>query len=331
MNAVNAISRAENDGLRSSATQAAAEVQGAQSQVALASLDVGFTEVKAPIAGRAGRALVSVGDYVAAGLAPTTLTTLASVDPVYVYFTCDEEAYLRFAARSEDSPVAVGLADEVGLPRAGTVDFVDSRVDAATGTVLVRAVVPNPDKRLIPGLFAQVRPQIRSVRPASDVLLSVSHRHRDAIEPDCHHSRACRNQLVRAQQRFDRGVACDRVGAEIARRAIECGARRRAHAARDHQLLAGPQRHVRVADRYATRERRRQPLHQARGEFQRDVRFRRAARPIGGSAHTQRPDETVVGHRAGAMASVCGNRIFAPAVPVGVVIDRQAIGKAGGK
>jgi membrane fusion protein, multidrug efflux system len=152
-----AIAVAERDTLASTARQADAEIQAAQAAVALARLDVEFTQVKAPIAGRAGRALVSVGDYVAAGPAPTLLTTVASIDPMHVYFTGDEQTYLRFAAGAERSVVGIGLADETGFPRTGTVDFVDSRIDAGTGTILLRASVPNPDKRLAPGLFARVR------------------------------------------------------------------------------------------------------------------------------------------------------------------------------
>lgn len=155
--AASAIPRAERDTLSSTRAQADAEVQAAQAQLALARLDVEFTEVKAPLAGRTGRALVSVGDYVAAGPAPTPLTALVTIDPVYVYFTCDEQTYLRFAARAERTQVAIGLSDETGFPHDGTVDFVDSRVDGATGTVVVRAVMANPDKRLTPGLFARVR------------------------------------------------------------------------------------------------------------------------------------------------------------------------------
>jgi len=154
--AASAIAQAERDTLASGAAQADAEVQGAQAQLALARLDVEFTEVRAPIAGRAGRALVSIGDYVAAGPAPTPLTQLVSVDPVYVYFSGDEQTYLRFAAHADQSPIAVGLADETGYPHIGKVDFVDNRLDTASGTILLRAVVPNPDHRLVPGLFARV-------------------------------------------------------------------------------------------------------------------------------------------------------------------------------
>jgi multidrug efflux system membrane fusion protein len=155
--AASAIAQAERDTHASTAAQVDAEVQGAQAQLALARLDVEFTEVRAPIAGRVGRALVSIGDYVAAGPSPTPLTQLVSVDPVYVYFTGDERSYLRFAAHAEQSAIAVGLSDETGYPHAGKVDFVDTRVDAGSGTILLRAVVPNPDHRLAPGLFARVQ------------------------------------------------------------------------------------------------------------------------------------------------------------------------------
>jgi multidrug efflux system membrane fusion protein len=152
-----AIPQAERDTLASTVTQIEAEVQGAEAAVAMARLDVGFTEVRAPIAGRAGRALVNVGDYVATGPAPTPLTSLVSIDPVYVYFTGDEQTYLRFASHADQSKISIGLADEDGFPHEGVVDFVDSRVARETGTILMRAVVANPDKRLVPGLFARVR------------------------------------------------------------------------------------------------------------------------------------------------------------------------------
>lgn len=154
--AANAIARAERDTAVSMAAQAEAEIKAAQATVELARLDVEFTRIRAPIAGRTGEAEVSVGDYVAAG-PQTLLTTLVSIDPVHVYFTGDEQRYLRFAAHATTLSVSVGLADESGYPHAGKVDFIDNRVDAATGTIRVRALVPNPDKRLVPGLYARVR------------------------------------------------------------------------------------------------------------------------------------------------------------------------------
>jgi multidrug efflux system membrane fusion protein len=151
-----AIARAELDTALSNAAQAEAEIKAAQATVELARLDVEHTQVRASIAGRTGQAMVSVGDYVAAG-PQTLLTTIVSIDPVHVYFTGDEQRYLRFASRAAATPVAIGLADETGYPHDGTIDFVDNRVDATTGTIRVRAVVPNPSKRLVPGLYARVR------------------------------------------------------------------------------------------------------------------------------------------------------------------------------
>lgn len=154
--AANAIPRAERDALVSVAAQATAEVQAAAAAVELARLDVEFTQVRAPFAGRAGRANVVLGDYVAAGPS-TALTNLVELDQVYVYFTGDEQTYLRYVSRAEKAVVSVGLADETGFPHEGIVDFVDSKLDPSTGTVLVRAVLRNPDKRLVPGLFARVK------------------------------------------------------------------------------------------------------------------------------------------------------------------------------
>ncbi|HSY41221.1 MAG TPA: efflux RND transporter periplasmic adaptor subunit [Polyangia bacterium] len=152
-----AMNRSDHDIAVSTAAQAAADVQAAQAAVDVARLDVEFTEVRAPLAGRTGQALVSIGDYVAAGPAPTLLATVVTIDPVYVYFTGDEKAFLRFASRAQDAPVAIGLDDESGYPHTGKIDFVDNRVDSGTGTIRLRAVVPNPDRRLTPGLYARVR------------------------------------------------------------------------------------------------------------------------------------------------------------------------------
>ncbi|MFT3700066.1 MAG: efflux RND transporter periplasmic adaptor subunit [Kofleriaceae bacterium] len=150
-----AIPRAERDSLASAAAQATADVAAAQASLELARLDLEFTQVRAPVAGRAGRAIVNVGDYVAAGSAP--VTSVASLDPMYVYFTADEATYLKYASHAETAKVEIGLSDEQGFPHEGTVDFVDNKVDATTGTVLVRAVIQNKDKRLTPGLFARVQ------------------------------------------------------------------------------------------------------------------------------------------------------------------------------
>ena len=155
--AASVISRVQHETTSATTAQAVADVAAAKASLDAARLDVEFTQVRAPIAGRTGQALVSVGDYVAAGPAPTLLTTVVSVDPVYVYFTTDEHTYLRFASQALGASVGVGVGDEAGYPHTGKIDFIDNRVDAATGTIRLRAVVPNPDKRLTPGLYARVQ------------------------------------------------------------------------------------------------------------------------------------------------------------------------------
>lgn len=157
-----AISREEFETRRAASAQAAAGVRAAEAAVAAARLDLQFTEVRSPIAGRAGRALVTEGNLAQADA--TLLTTVVSQDPVHVYFEADERAFLRYQALTRSgrrdatrNPVRVGLADEEGHPHAGTVDFIDNAVDSTTGTVRARAVLPNPDRVFTPGLFARVQ------------------------------------------------------------------------------------------------------------------------------------------------------------------------------
>lgn len=160
--AAKAISREEFDSRRAAHAQGDATVRAAAAAVAAAELDLQFTEVRSPIDGRAGRALVTVGNLAQADT--TLLTTLVSLDPMYVDFDADEQTFLDYAAaarrgehRTTSSPVRVGLANEAGYPHVGTVDFVDNQVDPHTGTIRARAVLPNPDHSLTPGLFARVQ------------------------------------------------------------------------------------------------------------------------------------------------------------------------------
>jgi len=157
-----AISREEFDARRAATTQGNAAVRAAQAAVDRARLDLEFTEVRAPIDGRAGRAVVTVGNLAQAD--STLLTTLVSLDPVHVYFEADEQTYLGYnelARRGERgesrNPVRIGLANETGYPHSGTLDFTDNQVDPRTGTIRARAVVPNPDRVFTPGLFARVQ------------------------------------------------------------------------------------------------------------------------------------------------------------------------------
>jgi RND family efflux transporter MFP subunit len=142
--------------------EAAAALQSAKASLEAARLNLDFTRVSAPIAGRIGQRLLDPGNLVMAD--NTLLATIVSRDPMYVYFEVDERAFLRLrrAALNEKGkvdkmPVAVGLADEEGYPRRGVVDFVDNQVHAQAGTIRMRAVLPNKDDLLRPGLFVRVR------------------------------------------------------------------------------------------------------------------------------------------------------------------------------
>lgn len=160
-----AISREVLDQRNAAVAQADAAVRAAAAQRDAARLELEFTEVRAPIAGRAGRAEVTVGNLVTTQPNATRLTTIVSLDPVRVVFQSDEQTYLRHSgmrhgatvAGGRRSPVQVGLADEEGHPHVGQLDFVDNAVDPATGTITGRAVLPNPARRFTPGLFARVK------------------------------------------------------------------------------------------------------------------------------------------------------------------------------
>ncbi|MGH6718910.1 MAG: efflux RND transporter periplasmic adaptor subunit [Alphaproteobacteria bacterium] len=142
-----------------------ADVVGAKAAVERARLDLEYTEITAPIAGRIDRKLVSVGNLVKAD--DTVLTTIVSVDPINFYFDIDEREYLAYArdflVRGQtiqegaiSLEVVVFLADDDKTPYRGKIDFAENRLDAGTGSLRVRARVPNPDGLLQPGLFGRV-------------------------------------------------------------------------------------------------------------------------------------------------------------------------------
>ena len=162
-----AISTESYEQRRSAAAEAQANVAAAQAAVDAARLNLEFTQVRAPISGRAGRALVTAGNLVSAGDAASVLTTLVSLDRMHVHFDTDERTFLHYAelARKGERPsengagvpVQIGLVGEDGFPHSGVVDFLDNQVDPSTGTIRARAVLDNADRRLTPGLFARVR------------------------------------------------------------------------------------------------------------------------------------------------------------------------------
>ncbi len=174
------VSRKTLDDAKAALRQRKAQVDIARAAIAAAELDLSFTRVTAPIAGRVDRVLVTEGNLVTGGNTGTAtlLTTIVSTDPLYVYFDIDEATYLEFAARGRASvtgsnadrlPVQVGLMTGTGHPLAGELDFLGNRIDRGTGTIRARAIVQNSNGRLAPGLFVRVK--LVTAEPAQTVLI----------------------------------------------------------------------------------------------------------------------------------------------------------------
>ncbi len=171
--ATKAISSETADGSESQFLEDKAGLLAAKSSLDSARLDLEYTQVRAPIDGRVSRALLTTGNYVSgtAGGA-SLLTTLVSVDPIYVYADVDENSLLKFNAladkRKEGEKVVVemALADEEGFPHKGFIESFDNRLDANTGTIVLRAEFPNAKGRIVPGLFARIRIPSAGEQPA---------------------------------------------------------------------------------------------------------------------------------------------------------------------
>jgi len=151
-----AISQKEADQAASSQQQTAAAVQMARARVRQAELNLSYTLVKAPIAGITGRALQSVGSLVSPNAESALLTTLTRGDPIWVRFALSENEYARLRG-SREVEVQVELADGKAYPHAGKLNFAGSTVDAATGTVQMRAELPNPQADLLPGQYVRAQ------------------------------------------------------------------------------------------------------------------------------------------------------------------------------
>jgi RND family efflux transporter MFP subunit len=150
---------------------AIAEIKSAKARLDAARLDLEFTRVTAPISGRVSNTAVTVGNLVQATTNPPLLTTIVSIDLIYVYFDADERAVLRRraerVARGEDISAGdvadrkwtffIGLPAETGYPHEGYLDFIDNRVDPSTGTFKTRGVLANANGMLVPGVFVRVR------------------------------------------------------------------------------------------------------------------------------------------------------------------------------
>lgn len=155
---------AQRQSLRS---EALANLQAAEAALTTARLDLGYTEICAPISGRVGKLEITAGNLVAAGSASPALTTLVSSGPIYASFNANEELVARALAALpvtanglaaiEQIPVEIGTLGDEGTPLVGKLQLIDNEVDAQSGTIRVRAVFDNPGDRLIPGQFVRIR------------------------------------------------------------------------------------------------------------------------------------------------------------------------------
>ncbi|MFC5519558.1 efflux RND transporter periplasmic adaptor subunit [Polaromonas jejuensis] len=162
-----AISKREFDERVNGQREADANLRAAQAALQTAQLSLGYTQVRAPVAGRVGKLEVTVGNLVAAGPGAPVLTTLVSVSPIYASFDADEQVVAKAlkdvqgaggAGRNLDRiPVQMGTAASTDTPFEGRLQLVDNQVDAKSGTVRARAVFDNVDGQLMPGQFARIR------------------------------------------------------------------------------------------------------------------------------------------------------------------------------
>jgi RND family efflux transporter MFP subunit len=163
--AAQAVSREEFEQKQAALRTAEADVASARAQVDTAELNLGFTTVRSPIAGRVSNRRVSRGNYVAEG--QTVLTRIVSVDPIWFTFDGAESFYLKYrrqdrdgsrgSSRDNPNPIEIQLADESGFNWRGRMDFVDNAIDPGSGTIRAHAVIANPDGFLTPGMFGRAR------------------------------------------------------------------------------------------------------------------------------------------------------------------------------
>ena len=165
---IKAVSREEYDSRINATREAKADVVAVRAVVDSAKLNLEFTRITAPISGRVSKAAVTAGNLVTGGSnTAALLTTVVSLDPMYVTFEGDEQIYLKYnelsrrgersSSRDAANPVLMGLANENGYPHHGAMVFVDNQVDPRTGTIRARASFENKDGFLTPGLFARVK------------------------------------------------------------------------------------------------------------------------------------------------------------------------------
>ncbi len=156
---------------------AEANILAAQAQIALAQLNLGYTEVRAPFDGQMGKHLIDVGNVVGGNGQEAALADITQLDPIYVVANISSQQALQIRANLDQRrltlaelqqvPIEAALGDETGFPHRGTIEYVAPQIDAATGTLLVRGIMHNPDRTLVPGIFVKIRlPMGKTVKSA---------------------------------------------------------------------------------------------------------------------------------------------------------------------
>ena len=156
---------------------AEANILAAQAQIALAQLNLRYTEVRAPFDGQMGKHLIDVGNVVGGNGQEAALADITQLDPIYVVANISSQQALQIRANLDQRrlslaelhqvPIEAALSDETGFPHRGTIEYVAPQIDPATGTLLVRGILPNPDRTLLPGIFVNIRmPMGKIVRSA---------------------------------------------------------------------------------------------------------------------------------------------------------------------
>ena len=148
--------------------EALSALKSADAQVATAKLNLEWTDVRSPINGQIGRKIITEGNLIAAGASSAVLTTIVNVQPIWFYFDVDEQSYLRYmeyvraGEMKQDgggTPVEIALPNSTEFTVQGRIDFADNQLDAQTGTLRLRATVPNEKGYLTSGVFGRVRVQ----------------------------------------------------------------------------------------------------------------------------------------------------------------------------
>jgi RND family efflux transporter MFP subunit len=146
---------------------AEANIKAAQAQVAIARLNLSYTDVRAPFAGQMGRHLIDVGNMVGASPQTAVLAEITQLDPIYVVANISSQQALQIRANLDQRrltlaelhqvPIEAALSDETGFPHQGKLEYVAPAIDPATGTLFLRGILPNPTRTFLPGMFVKIR------------------------------------------------------------------------------------------------------------------------------------------------------------------------------